>query len=363
MSGASSQALIEEPIRDPRERRRLGEPAGIDSRRPIGSSIVFLLTMVIVFELTRSRLRELCLAASLVLGAAPVLAGCTNNDSSTHTGASAAGPCPAAPVNVVVSVDQWGDIVATLGGNCAKVKTVLVSSSVDPHDYQPSPADASYFSGSQLVVVNGADYDPWASRLATTTVPKVPLISAAAVTETPDGANPHLWYSPSAVTAVADAVTDELTRLSPSAAGYLATQRRKFTTDLKPYNALIAKIKAAATGKSYAATESIFSYMADALGLLDKTPAGYRRAVANETDPSPGDLNAFRTALSGRQIDVLVLNPQTEGSLPDQIRTAAQESGVPVVDATETVAAGAKSFQSWQIDQLTSLARALNVRA
>ena len=163
--------------------------------------------MVIVFRIPSSRLGELCLAASLILGVAPVLAGCTNNDSSSRTRASAAGPCPVAPVNVVVSVDQWGDIVATLGGNCAKVKTVLVSSSVDPHDYQPSPADASYFSGSQLVVVNGADYDPWASRLATITVPKVPLISAAAVTETPDGANPHLWYSPSAVTAVADAVT------------------------------------------------------------------------------------------------------------------------------------------------------------
>jgi zinc/manganese transport system substrate-binding protein len=319
--------------------------------------------MVIVFGLTCSHLRGLCFAASLVLGAAPVLAGCTNNDSSTHTGASAAGPCPVAPVNVVVSVDQWGEIVATLGGNCAKVKTVLVSSSVDPHDYQPSPADASYFSGSQLVVVNGADYDPWASRLATTTVPKVPLVSAAAVTETPDGANPHLWYRPSAVTAVADAVTAELTRLSPSAAGYFAMQRATFTIDLKPYNALIAKIKAAASGKSYAATESVFSYMANALGLFDKTPAGYRRAVANETDPSPGDLDAFRTALSGRQIDVLVLNPQTQGPLPDQIRTAAQESGVPVVDASETVASGAKSFQGWQIDQLTSLARALNVPA
>jgi zinc/manganese transport system substrate-binding protein len=319
--------------------------------------------MVIVFGLPASRLRELCLTTSLILGVAPALTGCTDTKSSTRTGASATGPCPVAPVNVVVSVDQWGDLVGALGGNCAKVKTVLVSSSVDPHDYQPSPADASYFSGSQLVVVNGADYDPWASKLATTTVPKVPLISAAAVTETPDGANPHLWYKPSAVTAVADAVTAELTRLSPSAAGYFATQRTTFTTDLKPYNALIAKIKAAASGKSYAATEGIFSYMANALGLVDRTPAGYRRAVANQTDPSPGDINAFRTALSNRQIDVLVLNPQTEGALPDQIRTAAQESGVPVVDASETVAARDKSFQSWQVDQLTSLARALNVPA
>jgi zinc/manganese transport system substrate-binding protein len=307
------------------------------------------------------RLRRLRSAASFFVGVASVLAGCTHGGSSTATRVAAAGACPAAPVNVVVSVDQWGDIVGTLGGNCAKVKTVLVSSSIDPHDYQPSPADASYFSGSQLVVVNGADYDPWASKLATTTVPKVPLISAAAVTETPDGANPHLWYSPSAVTAVADAVTAELTRLSPSAAGYFATQRTTFTADLKPYHALITKIKAAASGKSYAATEGIFNYMANALGLVDKTPEGYRRAVANQTDPSPGDLNAFRAALSSRQIDVLVLNPQTEGALPDQIRAAAQESGVPVVDASETVAARDKSFQSWQIDQLASLAEALNV--
>jgi zinc/manganese transport system substrate-binding protein len=346
-----------------RSRSPVNTARGIESRGPIDIPVVFSLTMVIVFGLPASRLRELCLTTSLILGVAPALTGCTDTKSSTRTGASATGPCPVAPVNVVVSVDQWGDLVGALGGNCAKVKTVLVSSSVDPHDYQPSPADASYFSGSQLVVVNGADYDPWASKLATTTVPKVPLISAAAVTETPDGANPHLWYKPSAVTAVADAVTAELTRLSPSAAGYFATQRTTFTTDLKPYNALIAKIKAAASGKSYAATEGIFSYMANALGLVDRTPAGYRRAVANQTDPSPGDINAFRTALSNRQIDVLVLNPQTEGALPDQIRTAAQESGVPVVDASETVAARDKSFQSWQIDQLTSLARALNVPA
>ena len=26
--------------------------------------------------------------------------------------------CPTTPVNVVVSVDQWGDIVSELGGNC-----------------------------------------------------------------------------------------------------------------------------------------------------------------------------------------------------------------------------------------------------
>jgi zinc/manganese transport system substrate-binding protein len=85
--------------------------------------------------------------------------------------------------------------------------------------------------------------------------------------------------------------------------------------------------------------------------------------VSNEIDPAPGDMATFRTALSRHEIDVLILNPQTEGALPDQIRATAQVNAVPVVDASETVPAGDTSFQSWQIDQLTSLAKALHVSA
>ena len=81
------------------------------------------------------------------------------------------GACPTTPVDVVVSVDQWGDIVSELGGDCARVKTLLASSSVDPHDYEPTPADAATFEGAQLVVVNGAHYDEWAAKLAATLGP------------------------------------------------------------------------------------------------------------------------------------------------------------------------------------------------
>ena len=83
-----------------------------------------------------------------------------DSDASAASSSSVAAPantarpdaCPTDPVNVVVSVDQWGDIVSELGGSCATVKTVLTSSSVDPHDYEPSPADATSFAGAQLVV-------------------------------------------------------------------------------------------------------------------------------------------------------------------------------------------------------------------
>ena len=99
--------------------------------------------------------------------------------------AAPSGACPTTPVDVVVSVDQWGDIVSELGGDCARVKTLLASSSVDPHDYEPTPADAASFEGAQLVVVNGAHYDEWAAKLAATSAPDAPVVSAATDSTTP----------------------------------------------------------------------------------------------------------------------------------------------------------------------------------
>jgi len=282
--------------------------------------------------------------------------GCSSDQTKT-----AAATCPTTPVAVVVSVDQWGDIVTELGGACANVKTVLASSSVDPHEYEPSPADAALFTGAKLVVINGADYDQWAAKLAASSAAGGQVVSAAEVTKTPDGANPHLWYLPSAVTAVADAVITELSKLDPRAGDYFSQRRSQFTAAMGPYNALIGKIKAGATGKSYAATETVFDYQAQALGLVNKTPEGYQRASANGTDPSPGDLDAFRTLLSGRRVDVLIYNTQTEGAIPQQIRSIADQAGVPVVNVTETVPPGQTSFEAWQNGQLVALGRALGV--
>ena len=260
-----------------------------------------------------------------------------------------------------MSVDQWGDIVQDLGGDCAAVHTVLASSSVDPHDYEPTSADAVVFDTAQLVVVNGADYDPWASDLASNAASAPAVVDAGQVVGAAEGANPHLWYSPQYVTDVAQAVTDELSKLSPDAADYFAEQHTAWTQDMQQYQDLIATLKSGTNGRTYAATESVFDYMAQAVGLTDATPEGFARAAANESDPTPTDIAAFETALTQGQIDVLIYNTQTEGSIPQQIRTIAEEANVPVVEVTETVAPGSNSFQDWQVTQLKQLAQALGI--
>lgn len=331
------------------------------------------------------------LVVGVLLASPALLVGCSSSGDEEAAPPSDAPPCPTSPVEVVVSVDQWGDIVSELAGACANVTTLLAGSSVDPHDFEPSPADAAKFEGAQLVVINGGHYDEWADKLARSSAPDAPVIDAVSVGgsggadhegESPeehaahgdgdggehdhggaDGGNPHVWYRPATVTAVADAVTAELTKLVPAAGQYFAERRSAVAAAFAPYDDAVARIKAGAAGKTYAATESVFDDMAEALGLRNTTPSGFAAAASNETDPSPADLDAFLNLLRDRGADVLIYNTQTEGSVPEQLRAAAESAGVPVVEVTETVAPGAESFEAWQVNQLTALAEALGVPA
>lgn len=322
--------------------------------------------------------------AALALLTPWALAACGSEE--TTAAPAPSGDCPAAPVEVVVSVDQWGDIVSQLGGDCAQVRTVIAGSSVDPHDYEPAPSDAVAFEDAELVVINGGHYDEWAAKLAATSAPNAPLISAVDLAGGHDhdhddhghdhgdhdhdheghdhgGTNPHAWYRPATVHALADAVTVELGNLAPDAREYFEARRAEFADRTAEYDALIERLRTEVTGKTYAATESVFDDMAAAVGLQDRTPPGYQVAASNETDPSPGDLAAFLTLLEDGGVDVLIVNTQTEGSMPAQLRGAAEAAGIPLVEVTETVAPGADSFQAWQVDQLTALAEALGVSA
>jgi zinc/manganese transport system substrate-binding protein len=268
--------------------------------------------------------------------------------------------CPGEVVDVVVSVGQWGDIVRTLGGDCATVTTIVASGAVDPHDFDPGTADLAAFSGAGLVVLNGAGYDTWAADAVATLDPEPAVVSAADTAGVKTGADPHLWYDPATVQSTAAAISEALTALSPDAADYLAAQAAAEQEELARYLAAVDALHATAAGRTYAATEPVFDRMAAAIGLTDVTPEGYRRASSNESDPAPGDLAAFETALGDGSIDVLIYNSQTSGGVPEQLRAAAEGVGVSVVEVTESPADAESSFVAWQVAQLTALDAALD---
>ena len=310
----------------------------------------------------RARTTAVRITAIALTGLA--LAACTGGSGAGSGGASAVATgnpetCPGDVVDVVVSVGQWGDIARSVGGDCATVTTIVSSGSVDPHDFEPGTSDLAAFSEAELVLLNGAGYDTWASDAVATLDPEPAVVSAAEIAGTAEGEDPHLWYDPETVHAMAGVLADELAAVSPDAAGYFQERAATWQQDLRRYTDAVVSLGSLGVGHTYAATEPVFDRMAAAIGLTDVTPEGYRRASSNDSDPAPGDLTAFEDALADGTVDVLIYNTQTSGSLPEQLRAAAEDAGVPVVEDSESPAHPDGSFVAWQVAQLRELSDAL----
>jgi zinc/manganese transport system substrate-binding protein len=264
-------------------------------------------------------------------------------------------------VQVVAAENFWGSIAAQLGGDRVHVTSVITSPATDPHNYEPTAADARAMAGAQLAIVNGIGYDPWAGKLiAANPVDGRVVLTVGDLVGIKPGGNPHRWYSPADVQKVIDQLVRDYTKLDPKDAGYFQQQRARFETrGLGRYKRLIGTIKRTYHGVSVGASESIFAPLAQALGLKLLTPASFLKAVSEGTEPTAADKTTIDRQLASRQIKVWVFNSQNSTPDVQRITDAARKQGIPVTTITETPTPAAVSFQDWQSRQLEALAAAL----
>jgi zinc/manganese transport system substrate-binding protein len=302
-------------------------------------------------------------AAALAVSGTLALAGCSTSpgygsDSSTSGKTTGSGTV----VQVAASINAWGSILSQLGGSHVKETSIITNPDTDPHDYEPTPQDGIVMAESRLFVENGVGYDSWAAKsLAASPDSGRLVIDVGTLMHVPAGGNPHRWYAPADVNAVADAITADLTKLDPADAAYFTARRRTFATrGLATYDMLIKKIQSRYAGTPVGASESIFAPLAQALELDLITPPTFLKDISEGTDPSPSDLSTINSQISEKKIKVYVYNSQN--ATPDiaaQVK-AAKANGIPVATITETLSPATASFQQWQSAQLRALAAALH---
>jgi zinc/manganese transport system substrate-binding protein len=261
-------------------------------------------------------------------------------------------------VKVVAAENFYGDVVKQLGGEHVQVSSILSNPDEDPHLFEASPKTARALQNAALVVYNGADYDPWMDKLlAASKREKRTTIVAAQLTGKKSGDNPHLWYDPATMPAVARAVSQYLVQADPAHKGDYDARLATFLASMKPVDDKVADLKAHYKGVPVTATEPVFGYMADAIGL-DVRNGRFQLAVMNDTEPSASDIAAFEKDLKERRVHVLIYNSQATDALTKRMLKVAQDSHVPSISVTETLPAG-KTFQTWMSSQLDRLSAAL----
>ena len=217
---------------------------------------------------------------------------------------------------------------------------------------------AKAVANAQIVIYSGIDYDPWMADMDAahpnaqrTTINVAKLIDAA------DGDNPHIWYSPRTMPALAKKLVEILAARDPANADSYQSNLTAFLASLAPMNEKIAALKAKYGGTDVLATEPVFGYMSDALGFK-MHGLGFQDHVMNNTEPTARESAEFETLLKTKKVKVLFYNGQVTDPVTSRMQEIAKSSSVPVVGVTETEPAGT-SYAPWMLSQLETLEKAL----
>ena len=261
----------------------------------------------------------------------------------------------AAPA-IVAAENMYGDVATQIAGPDATVTSILNNPNQDPHLFEASPSVARALAQASLVIYNGADYDPWMDKLLATG-PKHMTVVAATLMHKQPGDNPHLWYDPATMRAVAAALADGLAQQDPAHEAGYRQRAQAFLTSLDQLESRITALHPRTDGVPVTATEPVFGLMAARLGLAMHNER-FQLAIMNDTEPRVSDTAAFESDLTQHKVRVLFYNSQATGPAAQRLLGIARKAGIPVVPVTETEPAHT-TYQAWMTQQLDALDKAL----
>jgi zinc/manganese transport system substrate-binding protein len=266
---------------------------------------------------------------------------------------------PSSRIVVVAAENFYGNVVSQIAGDHVAVTSIISDPSVDPHEYETSARDAVAVANAQLVIENGADYDAFMEHLlAASPNPSRKVINVADLTGHKAGDNPHLWYDPAIMPKVAQTVFETLLQIDPANATSYRDWYGAFQASWPQLTQAIAQLKAQYAGTPVAATEPVFGYMAQAIGLNVITPEQFQKAIEDGNDPPASALAQMEDQLKTHQVKVLLYNTQTISPVTTRVQDLARRVGIPIVGVSETEPPD-KSFQQWMLSQLSELRAAL----
>ena len=171
------------------------------------------------------------------------------------------------------------------------------------------------------------------------------------------GDNPHIWYDPATMLALAQALADSLASADPAHGDGYQQRLAAFQASVQPIRDKISTLRARLAGMPVTATEPVFGVMLAALGMEVRNQS-FQLSVMNDTEPSASDIASFEDDLKTRMVKLLVYNSQASNPVAARMERLARASHVPMVGVTETEPTG-KTYQVWMMDELDAIGRAV----
>jgi zinc/manganese transport system substrate-binding protein len=278
---------------------------------------------------------------------------------------SGASTSKSAVINAIGAENEYANVLGQIGGRYVHVSSILNNPNTDPHTFESSPSVAQEVSAAQLIVQNGVGYDTFMNKIESASPNSHRKVIVAQnvlglPTNTP---NPHLWYDPKTMPAVAKALASDLSALDPAHASTFYANEAKFVASLQPWLNAIAAFRANDEGTTAATTEPVADYLLTAMGIKNLTPWQFQADIMNGTDPTPQDVSLEQGFFTKHQVKVFCYNEQVTDPLTDSVRQNALAARVPVVGVYETMPVPGYDYQTWMMAELNAIKKAITTGA
>jgi zinc/manganese transport system substrate-binding protein len=257
--------------------------------------------------------------------------------------------------------NQYSNVISQIGGRYVTVAAIMSNPNTDPHSFEASASVAQTVSTAKLVVQNGLGYDDFMAKIESASPSSSRrVIDVQRLLGLPDSTpNPHLWYKPQTMPAVARALVGDLSALAPSHAAYFRANARRFDRSLQPWLRSLSQFSTRHPGTSVASTEPVGDYMLEAAGIRNLTPFSLQADIMNGTDPAPQSISVQDGVFAKHLAKAVLYNEQVTDSLTQGFLDAARRAGIPVVGMYETMPAPGYDYQSWMMAELGALEKAV----
>jgi zinc/manganese transport system substrate-binding protein len=291
------------------------------------------------------------LRAVMLVALALAAAGCGSSADQAKPGQIAA----------VGAENEYANVISQIGGRYVSVTAIESNPNTDPHTFEASPSVAQAVSAAKLVVQNGVGYDTYMNKIeAASPSSSRRVIDVQQLLGLPDSTpNPHLWYKPVTMPAVARAVASALSAFQPEHAAYFRANLTKFDRSLTPWYDALAQFRSRYPGTPVATTEPVGDYMLQAAGTRNLTPFTLQAQIMNGVDPAPQNVTFQDALFAGHRVKVFLYNQQVTDPLTETFLHDAVANRIPVVGVYETMPPG-YDYQGWMLAEVQALERAVS---
>ncbi len=254
------------------------------------------------------------------------------------TGCGSASTGSDGALRVLASTSFLADIAQNVAGDRAKVESLLPLGA-DPHAYQAAPSDVKKVAESDVLILNGLEYERFIESLLENAGGEHIVVTASdglKPNQMEDEENPgkmvgdpHLWLDVSRVVKYVENIRDGLIQADPDGAGTYKANADAYISQLKELDAwIIEQVKAIPEEHRLLVTNhEAMGYFAERYGF--KVVGSILPSFSSEAGVSAQEIAAVVDAVKNSGAPAIFLGEVENADLANQI---AAETGVKVVD-------------------------------